>query len=106
MSETTKTQLDLELTRLSRRVEELLAVEVADGEMSEVDVTQVPGGGLRGNAADTLTEESQLETELFAFGGLQIAGVIPPLGLVVGMIEEVAREFEAVARERGLKLCE
>ena len=26
MSETTKTQLDLELTRLSRRVEELLAV--------------------------------------------------------------------------------
>src|ERR1700741_3390110 len=87
-------------------VEELFAVEVADGEMSQVNVAQVPGGGFRGIPGDALAEESQLEPELFAVGGLQIAGVIPPLGLVVGVIEEVARECETVAGERRLKLCE
>ena len=39
-----------------------------------------------------------------AIGGLEIAGVVPPFGAVVGMIEVIARELVIEARLCGLVL--
>ncbi len=65
--------------------------------MREIEVAHIPRGVLRGVAADSLAEEGQLETEAAAVGGLEIAGVIPPLGGEVGMIEIVVRKGVVVA---------
>src|SRR5712692_11715721 len=45
------------------RVIKLPAIQIAQREMREVEILHVPGGGLRGIAADSLPEESQFEPE-------------------------------------------
>ena len=50
-------------------------------------------------AALALAEEDELEAVAVAVGGVNVAGVIPPLGAEAGMIEVVARKLVAVARE-------
>ena len=49
-------------------------------------------------AIDALAEKRQLETKATAVGTMQIARVIPPLGLKLRMIEVIARERVAIAR--------
>ena len=63
------------------------------------------GGSLRLNLMTivytttlALAEEHQLEAEARALAVLDIAGVVPPFGPEVRMIEVIAREGEAVPR--------
>src|SRR5581483_8022609 len=41
-----------------------------------------------------------------AISGLEVAGVVPPFGSVLGMVEVVARKFVAIAGQRLLILCD
>src|ERR1700746_3617950 len=67
--------------------------------MRNVEILYVPGGRLRRIAADGLPEERQFESEAPPVRGLQIPGVVPPLGLKVRMIEMIARKFVTVSRQ-------
>src|ERR1700689_2527862 len=67
--------------------------------MCHPDVAHIPDFGRLFVAVDAYAEESQFESETPAFGGFEIAGVIPPLGLKIGMVEVVAGELIVVAGE-------
>src|SRR5437016_8252791 len=79
----------------------LTTFEVAQREMREIDIPQFPGSSLRGIAANSLPEESQLKSKPVAIRRFQISGVVPPFGLIVRMIEVIARELVAVSRQGG-----
>src|SRR2546430_17674671 len=79
----------------------LPAVEIAQSEMGEIDIPQLPGSRLRRIAANSLPEESQLKSKPVAIRRFQISSVVPPFGLIVRMIEVIAREFVAVSRQGG-----
>ena len=49
-------------------------------------------------------EERELEAETMAVGRLEVPGVIPPFGAVVGMVEMIARELVMVSGLRRLVL--
>ena len=51
-------------------------------------------------ACNGLAEERQFKTETMAVGRLEISRVIPPLGLIVGMIEVIARKLVMVPGQR------
>ena len=55
------------------------------------------------SSANGVSEESQLEAESAALPGVQIASVVPPLRLEVGMAEVVARELVVVAGTGGVE---
>ncbi len=82
----------------SFRVIKLPAIEIAQREMSEVEILHLPGRDLLGIAADGLPEESQFESKPPAVSRFQISGVVPPLGLKIRMIEMIARKFVPVSR--------
>src|ERR1700722_4718247 len=82
-------------------MEELAAIDVAQGQVRKPDFAHVPDGSGFHASIDALAEEGQLESEVPAPRIAQIAGVIPPLGLKFGMREVVAWELVAVAGERG-----
>ena len=83
---------------------ETLAVEVAQSEMGEVEIADVPSGILNGISGDGLAEKSEFESEAMAVGGLEIARVIPPLGLKIRMTEMIAGKFETIAGKRCVVL--
>ena len=58
-----------------------------------------------GTSSLALAEEHQLETVAPVLSALDVAGVVPPLGPEIRMIEVVARKFEAVSRD-GLAKAE
>src|SRR5580704_11235603 len=78
-------------------VEEVAAVEIAKREMREIEVAHVPGIRLRCVAIYALSKKGQFKTKVTTVGGSDVAGVIPPFGLIIGMIEMVARKFVAVS---------
>ena len=78
---------------------EVATVEVAEGEVREVEILRVPGGVFCGVAREGLAEEGEFEAETVTVRRLEIAGVIPPLGLEIRVIEMVAGEGIAVAGE-------
>src|ERR1700729_2901840 len=88
----------------SFRVIELLAIQIAQCQMGEVDILHVPGGGFCGTAADRLAEKSQFESVVTAVCGFQIPREVPPFRLKAGMIEKISGEFESIAGHRGLVL--
>src|SRR6266446_150525 len=88
------------------RIKEFLSIEIADCEMCKIDVADIPCKRVRGIAVYAFTEKSELEAELASVSGLQISGVVPPFGLVIGMVEIIAREFITVAGPRRFELSE
>src|SRR5258707_2424593 len=83
---------------------ELPAIEIAEREMRKIEVLHIPVRLriFRGLAAESFAEKSQLKPKMPAFGGAHVAGVVPPFGLKVGMVEMVARKFIAISGQRGL----
>ena len=74
--------------------------------MRQIEIANIPDGWLSaGIAIDALAEKRQLEAEAMAVGGLEIAGVIPPLGLEIGMIEMIAREIDSDSRAGPLGIA-
>src|SRR5713101_1786536 len=88
------------------RMKESLSIEIADREVREIDVADIPCTHVRGIAVYAFTEKSEFEAELAAVRGLQISRVVPPFGLVIGMGEIIAREFVTVAGPRRFELSE
>src|SRR5260370_34728973 len=82
----------------SFRMIKLFAIQIAQCEMREVEILNVPGRSLRRIAADGLPEECQFESETPPVRRFQIPSVVPPLGLKVRMIEMIARKFVTVSR--------
>ena len=76
------------------------AIDVAQRQMRHPDIANVPHRRLLRAAIHALAEEGQLEAEAPAFSRVQIAGVVPPLGLKIGMIEVIARKFVVIAGKR------
>ncbi len=69
--------------------------------MREVEVVDSPGGGVGGIVLVlTLAEEDEFEAVAMAVGGMEIAGVIPPFGAEIRVLEMIARELVMVAGER------
>ena len=86
-------------------VEEAAPLQVAEREVGEVDVADLPRRrrgrqAFRAAVGDRLPEERQLEAEGPAVAGPQVPRVVPPLGAELGVAEVVAGEFEAVAGQR------
>src|SRR5208282_1709432 len=62
----------------SFRVIKLLAIQIAEGEMCQVNVLDVPRCSLRRITAYRLAEKRQFESVAMAVRRFQISGVIPP----------------------------
>jgi hypothetical protein len=77
----------------------MTGVEIAECEMCEVDVVDIPRGLLHRIAGDGLAEKGKFEAEAVTACGFEIAGVVPPLGLEGRMSEIVARECVAITGE-------
>src|SRR5688572_23292982 len=75
-----------------------LTLLVAHREMGHVQIADRPPRRVGGRVIDADAEERDLVTETAAFARLDIAGVVPPLDLVIGMARVVTRELEFVAR--------
>src|SRR5438876_2016720 len=75
------------------------AVEIAQCQVSEVNVADIPGVVLRFVAARSLPEKCKFKTEGSAVGGLDVAGRVPPFGLKLGMSKKVPWKFIAITRQ-------
>ena len=72
------------------------AIDIAQCQVREINVAEHPRSpASAASRVDALPKECQLKAESMAVRRFEIAGVIPPLGFVVGMIEVIAREFVA-----------
>src|ERR1700677_1562095 len=78
-------------------VVEMPAVEIAEREVCEIKIAHVPRALLCFPVC-ALAKKCELETESVTVGRCDVARVIPPLGLIFGMVEVVARKFIEVAR--------
>ena len=81
-------------------VKEPPAVDVAQRQMRHPDVAHVPHIRLLRAAIHALAEERQLEAKFAPFGRVQVAGIIPPLGLILGMIVVIARKLVMITGKR------
>ena len=80
-------------TGIPQIVVEVAVLDVADGEVRHEDVAGAKlGAGCSGERRYRAAEDGELEAEAPACGGRGISGVVPPLGLEVGMGAMVARE--------------
>src|SRR5579884_52502 len=86
------------------RVIELPAVQVAQRQMRQVQVAHVPRAVLLGIAAHTLAEKRQLKSEPPPIFRSHISGVIPPLRLILRMVEVIPRKLVLVSGQRRLKI--
>ena len=77
-----------------------LALGVADRQVRHVEIADRPLRRIGRRVIDADAEERDLVAEAPAVGGLDVAGVVPPLDLVVGMARVIAREREVVAGGR------
>src|SRR5260370_8965939 len=68
--------------------------------MREINVMHIPRAAFcsifRHIADHTVPEKREFEAEAMAICGFQVAGVIPPLGLKLGMAEMVTRKYVAI----------
>src|SRR5580765_8104789 len=79
---------------------EMLAVQVAEREMREVEIFHIPDGSMSRITADRLAEKRQFESVTMATRGFQIPRVVPPFRLKVRVIVIVSREFESITGHR------
>ena len=77
---------------------------IAQRQVRQIKVAHIPIAGCSLLALHALPEKCQLKAEAVSVGGFQVAGVIPPLGFVVRMIEVIARKFVLISRQRLLIL--
>src|SRR5262249_54838966 len=76
---------------------ELSTFQIAERQVCQIDVTDIPRSGLSRRAIHSLPEKRALEAELASFASSYVAGVIPPLRLKLLVIEVVPREFISIA---------
>ena len=76
---------------------ELAAADIAQCQMSHERIRRGPVGGFLRFASQRFAEKREFEAEFVAIGRPQISGVIPPLGLKIGMVEIIAGKFVMVA---------
>ena len=76
----------------------MAAIQVAQSEVCQIKIANIPIALGPLFAVDALPEERKLEAEAMPIRCFEIAGVIPPFGPVVGMIEVVAWELIADTR--------
>ena len=79
------------------------SVQVAQSEMREVNVPDIPCRGFRGIAAHSLTEEGQLKTVTVSVSRGEVPGVIPPFRLVIRVVKVIAGELVMVTRQGCLE---
>jgi hypothetical protein len=72
-------------------------IEIAESQMGQVEILNVPRGRLRTITIHRLAKTTQFEAEEMAVSRREIARVIPPLRLKIGMVEMVARELVMIA---------
>src|ERR1044072_8740033 len=83
------------------RVDEMPAADIRERQVRQVHIVSAPGRAVVGwPAARALAEENQLEAEPIALNGPHVAGVVPPLGLEIGMFEMIARKLVAITGQR------
>src|SRR5579862_3212028 len=75
------------------------AMQIAERKVCHIQVVNMPRRRIS-IARYGLAEERQFKTEAAPIGGPEITCVIPPLRLVVGMTEVVARKFVMITRRR------
>src|SRR5437764_14926850 len=78
--------------------------EIAHCEVRQVKIPHIPSRSHGRVSSDAFTKKRKLETNRAAVCRLQMSGVVPPLGLIVGMAEAIAWELVTIAGERRLKL--
>ena len=83
-----------------------MSIDVTQREMGQVHLIRPPGGAHAdaccGGQLIGLPEEGEFEAEAVAIGRLDIACVVPPFCLEIGMAEVIKGELEAIARFRSL----
>jgi len=83
---------------------EVSSADIAERKVGQIEVLDVPVGVIPLAAAYGLAKKRKLVAKLVSVRRRQVAGVIPPLGSVVGMIEIITRELVLVSRNRQLIL--
>jgi hypothetical protein len=82
-------------------VEELAAVDIGEGEVSQVDLIGTPSGigGFEGGfrELDSLAKEGEFKAVAVTGWVVKVAGVIPPFGLIIGVVKMIGGEMVAVA---------
>src|SRR5262249_41377857 len=73
-------------------VVKLAAVEIAQCQMCQIEIFDVPRAAFRFASIDRLTEKSKLKAEGMPIGGLHIPSRVPPFCLKFGMGEKVPRK--------------
>ena len=84
-------------------------VNIGHGQMRQVQIVDTPRGRIeiavgRRRPLLALAEENQLKAVALAVLRLQVAGVIPPFGAEVRVIEMIARKPVAIPRQRLTKI--
>src|SRR5829696_7809638 len=79
-----------------------LALRIADRKMRHVEISNRPLGWIDRRVVDADAKEGDLIAEPAAVSGLEVAGVIPPLDLLVRMRGVVARKGKRIAGFCGL----
>src|ERR1039458_369662 len=82
-------------------VVEVLVVDIAQSQMSEVKVVENPRRILPQASIKSFPEKSHLKPERMSGRGLYVPGIVPPLGLKIGVVEVVARKRILIARKSG-----
>src|SRR5579863_8560168 len=72
--------------------------------MCEVEIAHIPGICLRRVSIHALPKKCQLESEAMSVRRCDVAGVIPPLSLIIGVIEVITWKFVAITRQRNAVL--
>src|SRR5256885_7027233 len=85
-------------------VKQFFLREIAHCEVRQVKIPHIPSRSLGRVSSDAFTKKRKLETKRAAVCRLQMSGVVPPLGLIVGMAEVIAWELVTIAGERRFKL--
>src|SRR5580700_478849 len=87
------------------RMIKLSAVQVAERSVRKVQVSDVPGVVLVGIATRGLAKKRELEAKTMSVFRGHVPRVIPPFGLVSGMVEVVAGKFVEETTLRGFVGC-
>ena len=79
-------------------------VNVGQSQMGEIDLIGTPNGiggiGCGFGEVEGLAKEGEFETVAMAGGIVKIAGVVPPFGLVIGVVEVIGGELIVIAGKR------
>src|ERR1700730_12672520 len=82
-------------------MEKLAAIQIAQCQMSQINVSHIPRIVLGGFALRAAPEKCQFKSKTAAIFSFYVPRVVPPLSLEVRMIKVIARKFIAVARKCG-----